>query len=91
VLALRFVSILAPGFYILIFASIALHVESSMALFCGTQRTASELFFPTQGTNVRHQGVNLGLAERILEGRHSGLAVGNYLSEFCIGQLLDCL
>jgi len=56
-----------------------------------TQRTESGLFFSTQRANVRYEGMNLILAERILEGRHSALAVGNDLSEFRIGKLLDRL
>jgi hypothetical protein len=53
--------------------------------------SGSQLFLCSQRANVRHKAVNLVLAERTLEGRHSGLAVGNYLSEFRIGQLLDGL
>src|SRR2546422_10485849 len=48
-----------------------------------------QLFLLMQRANVRHQGVNLILSERIFEGRHSSLAVGHYLSEFRIGHLLD--
>jgi hypothetical protein len=47
------------------------------------------LFFRTQRANVRYEGMNLIPAERILEGRHSPLTVGNDLSELRIGQLLD--
>ena len=36
-----------------------------------------------------HERMNLILAERILERRHSPLTVGNDLSELCIGELLD--
>jgi len=42
-----------------------------------------------QRANVRYQRVNLILAERILEGRHSSLTVRNDLCELPIGQLLD--
>src|SRR5437867_13277213 len=42
-----------------------------------------------QRMNVRHQRLNLILAERTLEGRHPALAVRNDLSEFRIAQLLD--
>src|SRR5882762_7350648 len=55
----------------------------------GTPLTESELFLLAQRTNVRHQSVNLILAERTLERGHSTLAVRNYLSELSIGQLLD--
>src|SRR6266481_9122125 len=48
-----------------------------------------ELFLLMQQANVRHQSVNLLLAERILERGHSTLAIGNDLSEFRIRQLLD--
>src|SRR6266403_3388958 len=48
-----------------------------------------ELLSLTQRANVAHQLVNLRLAQRTLEGRHSALAVGNDLSELRIGQLLD--
>src|SRR6266481_8506651 len=47
-----------------------------------------ELLLLMQRTNARHQVVNLILAERTLEGRHSALAIGNDLSEFRIGQFL---
>jgi hypothetical protein len=50
-----------------------------------------QLFLLMQRANVRHLGANLILFEGILEGRHSALAVGNYLGEFRIGQLLDRL
>src|SRR5712664_1055757 len=52
--------------------------------------TESELFLLAQRTNVRHQSVNLILAERTLERGHSTLAVRNCLSELRIRQLLDC-
>src|SRR6266849_1633375 len=45
------------------------------------QRSPPELLSWMQRANVRHQGVNLLLAERTLERRHSALAVGNDLSE----------
>src|SRR5258708_1422570 len=48
------------------------------------------LFFSTERANVLHHGVNLILAEGTLERRHSPLAVGNYLGEFRIRQLLNC-
>src|SRR5260370_3839723 len=50
---------------------------------------AFKLFFSTHRPNLLHQGVNLILAERTLEGRHSALAVGNDFRKFRIGQLLD--
>src|SRR5260370_6626639 len=50
---------------------------------------AFELFFSTHRPNLLHQGVNLILTERILEWRHSALAVGNDFRKFRIGQLLD--
>src|SRR6266853_4885867 len=50
----------------------------------------SELFLLAQRTNVRHQSVNLILAERTLERGHSTLAARNCLSELRIRQLLDC-
>src|SRR6266404_1390280 len=53
------------------------------------QHLESELLFLMQRTNVRHQRLNLILAERTLEGRHPALAVRNDLSEFRIGQFLD--
>src|SRR6267142_6397594 len=56
----------------------------------GTPLTESELFLLAQRTNVRHQSVNLILAERTLERGHSTLAVRNCLSELRIRQLLDC-
>src|SRR5260370_34188970 len=55
-----------------------------------TQRIGSELFFPTQRANVRYEGMNLILAERILEGRHSTFTIANDFSKLRIGQLLDC-
>src|SRR6266481_7173810 len=57
----------------------------------GTRHSKSELLFLAQRTNVANQIVNLRLAQRTLEGRHSALAVGNDLSEFRIGPLLDCV
>jgi hypothetical protein len=48
-----------------------------------------ELLSLTQRANVAHQVVNLRLAQRTREGRHSALTVGNDLSELRIGQLLD--
>src|SRR6202007_2973655 len=40
--------------------------------------------------NVCNQAVNLRLAKRTLERRHSALAIRNDLSQFCILLLLDC-
>ena len=54
-----------------------------------TQHTEAGLFFSAQRANVRYEGMNLIRAERILEGRHSSLTVGNDLCELRIGHLLD--
>src|SRR5882762_395063 len=56
---------------------------------CETKRTESVLFLLMQRANIGHQRVNLFLAKRILERRHSALAIGNDLSEFGIRQLFD--
>src|SRR5258708_20699840 len=58
--------------------------ESNHIASAGNQRTKSELLLLMQRANVRHQSVNLLLAERILERGHSALAIGNDLSEFRI-------
>src|SRR5260370_21618161 len=54
-----------------------------------TQHIDFKLFLLTQRAIVRHQRVNLILAERVFERGHSALAIGNDLSELRIGQLLD--
>src|SRR5580704_18880195 len=51
--------------------------------------TESKLFFTTQRANVGYERMNLILAKRTLERRHSALAIGNDLSELRIGDLLD--
>src|SRR3979490_1095130 len=63
-----------------------LEAPATGMLLLRTQSAESEnqLFLCSQRANIRNQGVNLIRAERILEGRHSALAVGNCLSEFRI-------
>src|SRR5271167_3040606 len=53
------------------------------------QCVAYNLFFRAQRANVSYERMNLILAERTLERRHSALTVGNDLGELCIGHLLD--
>jgi hypothetical protein len=50
-----------------------------------------ELLLLMQRTNVRHQGLNLIIAERTLEGGHSALGTGDDLSEFRIWQFFGLL
>src|SRR5713226_394948 len=72
----------------LLFMCPALEATESI---CGgrPQCADSELSLLMQRANVRHQGMNLILAKRTLEGRHSALAIGNDLNQFCIRELLD--
>jgi hypothetical protein len=60
----------------------------------GTRHIPGEhpvLFLFSKRANMLHQGLDLVRAERTLKGRHAGLAFGNNLSEFRVGQSLDCL